>query len=219
MIWVKGSHRPTLRRAFHLPFYILSSWISKELETWVAEQAKILESSTGWEDASRWCLYSYQCFLSCTQHFNSLTIHWLRYPLVIPLIFPYSSFPTFLNLEMETPHFSSSSSSFQLKEKETMYPQRPSRWLSQHNSGQLQCSMQWHFTIWRRASLATMQENNVQVAIERFLQVNTWRTGRSISINSYISPTPTSWVMGGLSGLGGGRWTRACTSAIKEGIR
>jgi len=54
-IFVKVSQSTTLQHACHLAFSVPSCCPSKELEVWVPGQDKILESSRGWKDASRWC--------------------------------------------------------------------------------------------------------------------------------------------------------------------
>jgi len=61
-----------------------------------------------------------------------------------------------LNHDKNAPHFSSSSSPFQHREKRTIYPWPRSRWWSRHNTHQLPWSSSWQFRIWPWASSATI---------------------------------------------------------------
>jgi len=219
MISVVRSQSTTLWRAYCLPFLVLSSCLSYQLEAWVTGQGKILESWTGWNDASPWWFSSYQCFLSFTEHFNSITIHSLILPLVTPLIFSYILLVTFSNYDIKAPLISSSCASFQHQEKETIDPPWGSPWPSQHDTGIWQCSSRFQFRIcWRWCSV-TIPEHNEQVAVTGYLHVITWNTGCGNSDNFYFDATPTFWLLGGLSCLGRGGWTRACSAVIQEGIR
>jgi hypothetical protein len=97
--------------------------------------------------------------------------------------FSYLSLAAILNHDKMAPHFSSAYA-FQHQEKQTIYPRRGSRCRSQHDTRQLQWSSSWHFRIWRRACLATLQECNGQAAVKRFLHVNTWKTSRKLTWTS-----------------------------------
>jgi len=132
--------------------------------------------------------------------------------------FSYLLLAVFLYHDMKAPHFSSFSS-FQHQEKQMIYPQRGSRWRSQHDTRQFQWSSRWHFRIQQRACSATIYENNGQAAIKWFLHINSWKTSRCNSINIFIGATSTSGASGGPYCLGAGGWTWACAAGIQERIQ
>jgi len=219
MMFGTGSQSKTLRHVCHLPFLVSSSSPSKELDMWVVGHPKILQSSTGSKDASRWCRLSYHCILSFSQQSNLLSLHSLTLPVVTPVIFSCLSPATFLNHDTLAPHFPSSFSSFQQQENQMIYPRWGSWWWSQHDTERFQQSLQWQFSIRQRPSAATIEATNGQAAMKRFFHVNTWKTGCGNSIHSYVRRTPRSWASGGLYCLGGGGWIQACTAGIQEAIR
>jgi len=99
-----------------------------------------------------------------------------------------------------------------------MYPQWGSQWRSQHDSRQLQQPSKSQVRIRRHASLANIQETTGQLAIERNLHINTWKTSHGNSISSSVGVTPISWASEDLYCLWGVRWKWACTAGIQEGI-
>jgi len=135
------------------------------------------------------------------------------------VICSYLSLAAFWNHDTKAPHFCSSSSPFQHKEMQMIYPGEGSWWQSQHNTQQLQRSSRWSFKIPWRASSATIQNSNWQAAIKGFLHINTWKSLVSNSVNCYVGPTTTSWGSWDLDRLAGGGWMWACTAGTHKGNR
>jgi len=83
------------------------------------------------------------------------------------------------------------------------------------NMWQSQWWARWQFTIQCGASSATMLESAAQAGIKKFLHVGTWKMSPENSVQCYVGATTTTTVLGGLSCLGGGGWTRAFLLASK----
>jgi len=197
MILNQGFKSTSLWHTCHLPFRVRCFRPSKQLDSWVAWRATILESSTGYKDALRQFFSSYQRNLCFTKLFNSFTVQSFTCASVTPLIFSYLSLAAFPNDDMMVPLFSCCCS-FRHQEKEIIYSRQQSRCRSKHDTWLLQWSSRVQFRIQWWASLATIQASNGQAAIQWFIHINTWKTSCSNTNHCYSGATPTSWVSGGL---------------------
>jgi len=208
----------TMHHVYQLPFLVPSCRPSKELDVWVTGQAMMLKLSKRSKDASRQCFQSSQWLLVFTPNFDSFTIHLFKSHLVTSVQSWYASLATIFKLWHEHGVLLL-----------LLYLPGPGEVdglstmtiLMKISAQYMTIAMIFNIKsrIRRLGSLANIQEGNWQAPIERFLQINFWKTNRSISINSYISATPTSWVWGGLYCLGGGGWLRIYYAGIQEGIR
>ena len=183
---------------------------------WTRKDPWIVDSN---KDALQWCIWSYRHFRSFTQHFNWFTLHSFTLPLVSHSIFSYLSLTAFLQHEKKTPHFSSSSCSFQHQERPIIYPGWGSQCQSQHDTQPFHCLSIWQFWIRWPASSATIQESNAQAVIKWFLHMNSWKTSRGTWIYSFIGIIPISWALRDLYCLWQGGWKRACAACIRSRFR
>jgi len=100
-----------------------------------------------------------------------------------------------------------------------IYQLQRSPWQSKYNTGQLQLSSRWQFTIDWQASSVTIQESNGQGTIDQFFHIDTWNSSHGNSITWSIIITPRFWISGSQYSLGGGGWMQACATGIHEGIQ